>query len=60
MINWFSWIPAFAGMTEEATHGMIEKATREINLLKKLSCKYRTQKRGLMQKLLFGEWRVNV
>ncbi len=30
----------------------------EINLLKKLSEQYKTQKKGLMQKLLTGEWRV--
>ena len=34
--------------------------TSEINLLNKLLEQYRTQKRGLMQKLLAGEWRVNV
>ncbi len=32
---------------------------REIDLLKQLSDKYKTQKRGLMQKILTGEWRVN-
>jgi type I restriction enzyme S subunit len=32
---------------------------REINLLKQLLFKYQTQKRGLMQKLLTGEWRVH-
>jgi len=31
---------------------------KEINLLKQLSEKYKLQKRGLMQKLLTGEWRV--
>jgi type I restriction enzyme S subunit len=30
----------------------------EINALKALSDKYKTQKRGLMQKMLTGEWRV--
>lgn len=30
----------------------------EIDLLKQLADKYRTQKRGLMQKLLTGEWRT--
>jgi type I restriction enzyme S subunit len=34
-------------------------AKEEINLLEKLAEKYRTQKRGLMQKLLTGEWQVN-
>lgn len=32
---------------------------REIDLLKQLAEQYRKQKRGLMQKLLTGEWRVN-
>jgi len=31
---------------------------QEINLLKQLAEKYKTQKRGLMQKMLTGEWRV--
>ena len=31
----------------------------EIDLLKQLAEKYRKQKRGLMQKLLTGKWRVN-
>lgn len=31
---------------------------QEINLLKQLAEKYKTQKRGLMQRLLTGEWRV--
>lgn len=35
-------------------------AQREIELLKKLAEKQKQQKRGLMQKLLTGEWRVNV
>ena len=30
----------------------------EITLLKKLIDQYRTQKRGLMQKLLSGEWHI--
>ena len=33
-------------------------AQQEIDLLKQLAEKYKTQKRGLMQKLLTGEWRV--
>ena len=33
-------------------------AQSEIELLKKLADKYKTQKRGLMQKLLTGQWRV--
>lgn len=31
---------------------------KEIGLLKQLADKYKTQKRGLMQKMLTGEWRV--
>jgi len=36
----------------------LNSAQDEITLLKKLSEKYKKQKRGLMQKLLTGEWRV--
>lgn len=35
-------------------------AQYEIDLLKQLADKYKTQKRGLMQKLLTGEWRVKL
>ena len=34
----------------------LNTAQQEITLLKKLANQYRTQKRGLMQKLLSGEW----
>jgi len=34
-------------------------AQQEIDLLKQLAEKYKMQKRGLMQKLLTGKWRVN-
>ncbi len=37
---------------------ILNTAKREIDLLKKLVASYRVQKRGLMQKLLNGEWRV--
>ena len=37
---------------------ILNTAQQEINLLKQLAEQYRTQKRGLMQKLLTGEWRV--
>lgn len=37
--------------------GAIDK---EIDLLKQLAEKYKTQKRGLMQKMLTGEWRVKL
>lgn len=36
----------------------LSSAQHEINLLKQLADKYKTQKRGLMQKMLTGEWRV--
>ena len=36
----------------------LDVASREIDLLKQLAEQYRTQKRGLMQKLLTGKWRV--
>jgi type I restriction enzyme S subunit len=36
----------------------LNTAQEEINLLKQLADKYKTQKRGLMQKMLTGEWRV--
>jgi len=35
-------------------------ASKEINLLKKQLKAYRKQKRGLMQKLLAGQWRINI
>jgi type I restriction enzyme S subunit len=38
---------------------ILSAAQKEIALLEKLADKYRTQKRGLMQKLLTGEWRIN-
>jgi len=31
---------------------------QEIDLLKQLAEKYKTQKRGLMPKILAGEWRI--
>ncbi|HEX2958499.1 MAG TPA: restriction endonuclease subunit S [Chitinispirillaceae bacterium] len=36
----------------------LSAAQHEIDLLKQLAEKYKTQKRGLMQKMLTGEWRV--
>ena len=36
----------------------LDASQKEIDLLKKLVEKYKTQKNGLMQKLLTGEWRV--
>ncbi|MCU7848578.1 MAG: restriction endonuclease subunit S [Candidatus Thiodiazotropha sp. (ex Lucinoma kastoroae)] len=37
---------------------VLSVAQQEIDLLKQLAEKYKTQKRGLMQKLLMGIWRV--
>lgn len=39
---------------------VIGAAQKEIDILKSLAEKYKEQKRGLMQKLLTGEWRVKV
>ena len=36
----------------------IHTSRREIDLLKQQAARYREQKRGLMQKLLTGEWRI--
>ena len=38
--------------------GILSSARQEIDLLKKQAEAYRKQKRGLMQKLLTGEWRI--
>ncbi len=38
----------------------LSSAQHEIDLLKQLAEKYKTQKRGLMQKMLPGEWRVKL
>ncbi len=37
---------------------VLSSAQQEIDRLKQLAEKYKTQKRGLMQKMLTGEWRV--
>jgi type I restriction enzyme S subunit len=39
---------------------ILTTARQEIDLLKKQAAAYRRQKRGLMQRLLTGEWRVRV
>lgn len=36
----------------------LSTAQQEIDLLKQITEKYKTQKRGLMQKVLTGEWRI--
>ena len=38
----------------------LNTARQEIDLLKKQAEAYRKQKRGLMQKLLTGQWRVRI
>lgn len=43
---------------QKAVAEFVYAAREEINLLKQLADKYKTQKRGLMQKMLTGEWRV--
>jgi len=44
---------------QERISNTLNTAREEINLLKQQAELYRQQKRGLMQKLLTGEWRVN-
>ena len=48
--------PPFHEQQKIAT--ILDVSEKEITLLGQLSEKYRTQKRGLMQKLLTGEWQV--
>lgn len=48
-------IPTISEQKQIAT--TLETAEREIGLRKRLTEQYRRQKRGLMQKLLTGEWR---
>lgn len=43
---------------QKAISETLSTAQHEIDLLKQLADKYKTQKRGLMQKMLTGEWRV--
>lgn len=43
---------------QERVAETLSSARREIDLLKQLADKYKTQKRGLMQKMLTGDWRV--
>ena len=39
---------------------ILSKYEKEIEILKKLSQKYQKQKKGLMQKLLTGQWRIKL
>lgn len=51
-------IPVVDALEQSRVVQILSTATHEMNLLKKLAESYRLQKRGLMQKLLRGEWRV--
>lgn len=51
------WLPDIE--TQKNIGEYLGAIDREIDLLKQLAEQYRKQKRGLMQKLLTGEWRVN-
>jgi type I restriction enzyme S subunit len=39
---------------------ILKSTMNEINILRKIAENYKTQKRGLMQKLLTGKWRVKI
>lgn len=43
---------------QQQISGILNAAFEEIDILKQLAEKYKTQKRGLMQKILTGEWWV--
>ncbi|MBV5329193.1 MAG: hypothetical protein JZU65_16485 [Chlorobium sp.] len=43
---------------QKAIAETLNSARNEIDILKQLLEKYKSQKRGLMQKMLTGEWRV--
>ncbi len=45
-------------LAQKTVAEFVYAAREEIDLLKQLAEKYKTQKRGLMQKMLTGEWRV--
>ena len=51
-------IPSLFEQKAIAAH--LDTAQQEIYLLKQLTEQYRTQKRGLMQKLLTGKWRIQI
>ncbi|RWX46044.1 type I restriction enzyme, S subunit [Candidatus Electrothrix aarhusensis] len=50
------WLPDLE--TQKNISEYLETIDKEINLLKQLAEKHKTQKRGLMQKVLTGEWRI--
>jgi len=49
-------IPLPSLTEQKVIASLLEKAQEEIDILKQLAEQYRTQKRGLMQKLLTGRW----
>ena len=51
-------MPSFVEQREIAR--ILDVADCEISLLKQLAEQYRTQRRGLMQKLLTGKWRIQM
>lgn len=55
-LNMPIWLPNLE--TQRNIGKYLGEIDQEINLLKQLVEKYKTQKRGLMQKMLTGEWRV--
>ena len=50
------WLPDLE--TQKNIGEYLGAIDKEIDLLKQLAEKYKTQKRGLMQRLLTGEWRI--
>ncbi|WP_289019679.1 restriction endonuclease subunit S [Desulfobacter postgatei] len=50
------WLPELK--TQKDIGEYLGAIDNEIDLLKQLAEKYKTQKRGLMQKMLTGEWRI--
>ena len=55
-----SWIFYPDIKEQDRISNMLDASRHGIDLLTQLAEQYRAQKRGLMQKLLAGEWRVNI
>lgn len=51
-------VPCPSADEQKSISGVLSVSHREIEVLRGLLEQYKTQKRGLMQKLLTGEWRV--
>ncbi len=51
-------VPCPSPDEQKAIAEALTASQQEIDLLKQLAEKYKTQKRGLMQKMLTSEWRV--